>query len=267
MMAYKGKHIYACFWEPVEGEAKKHKCKLCNLTRNCNVGKSGYQNLKDHMTGQHPDWEATLKRFLSGSGPMDSFVRHISPKAHNVFGWLDFIINGNKPLNSCEDALVRKYSKLDKLSTRTLKKYMKLTCDKVRDKISATLPDSLGLVIDGWTMNSDHYSCLFAVWSNTNSGKVEVMYLSCNVAPDITDDTVFDENLGDEDKHFGFSAADWFDIIVDALHEYEFTINRDNISEHIEFLSADNCSTNRALSRRTGNISLQWLFTLLFTYF
>lgn len=255
-MSYKGKDIYECFWEPIDGEPRKHKCKMCDTIRNCNVGKSGYQNLKDHMIGQHPGWQATLERFLGGSGPMDAFVRHISPKAHNVFGWLDYTINGNKPLNSCEDPLVRKYSKLEKVSVKTLKKYMKLVRDKVKDKMTRTLPDSIGLVIDGWTMNSDHYSCLFAVWSNDKTGKVEVMFLSCNVAPDITEDTIFDENLTEDDKHFGFSAADWFDIIVDTLDQYEFEINRDNICEHVQFLSADNCSTNRALSRRTGTCHL-----------
>lgn len=251
-MALNGKTMYAHFWDPVPNEPFKHKCKGCNNLRTCNIKKSGYNNLKDHMISQHPGWEAILKAHVAGNGPMDAFVCQLSEKAINVFGWLDWIVDTNKPFTFCEEKKTRKYSKLKKISTKTLKKYMKLTADKVRDKMSATLPKSFGLVIDGWTINSDHYSCLFAVWTNPKSGKVEVMFLSCNVAEDITEDTVFDENLAEDEMHFGFSADDWFDIIVAALAEYEFEVDVDDIGDTVEFLCADNCSTNRALSRKTG---------------
>ncbi|CAM9297017.1 unnamed protein product, partial [Ectocarpus fasciculatus] len=232
-----------------------HKCKCCNLIRNCNTKKSGYGNLKDHLISKHPDWESTLARFLNPAGlagPMDAFVVQISAKAHHVFNWLDWIIDSNKPFTFCEEKGTRKYAKLEKMNTKTLKKYMQLTADKVRDKMSARLPRSFGLVLDGWTLGSDHYSCLFAVWSNQLTGKVEVLFLTCNVAEDITDDTVFDEGLAECDMHFGFSADDWFDIIVECLAEYECEVDVTSIGHTVEFLSADNCSTNRALSRKTG---------------
>ena len=97
---------------------------------------------------------------------MDAFVVQISSKAHHVFNWLDWTVDGNKPFSFCEEKGTRKYAKLEKMTSKTLRKYLKLVADKVRDKISGTLPKSFGLVIDGWTMGSDHYSCLFAVWTN-----------------------------------------------------------------------------------------------------
>ena len=90
--------------------------------------------------------------------------------------------------------------------------------------------------------------------------------MSCNVAEDITEETQFDENLLDVDKYFGFSADDWFDIIVEELAEYEFEVDVNSIGDTIEFLSADNCSTNRALSRKTGISSLYLLDNTILMY-
>ena len=62
---------------------------------------------------------------------------------------------------------------------------------------------------------------MFAVFVNEVSPSVvQHILLACNVAEDITDDTEFVENLNEDDMVFGFSADDWFDIIVDALSEY-----------------------------------------------
>jgi hypothetical protein len=254
------KQMYDCFWEAVEGEALRHKCKCCNLVRNCNTKKSGYGNLKDHLVSKHPDWQLILGHFANPglAGPIDAFVVQISPKAHHIFNWLDWIVDGNKPFSFCEEKGTRKYTNLAKMSSKTLRKYIKFTGDKVRDKMSITLPKSFGLVIDGWTIGSDHYSCLFAAWTNKMNGKVDVMYLSCNVAEDITAETVFDEALPEAEKKFGFSADDWFDIIVDCLRQYEFEVDVDSIGDTVEFLSADNCSTNGALARRAGLILLDY---------
>jgi hypothetical protein len=81
---------------------------------------------------------------------------------------------------------------------------------------------------------------------------VQEILLSCSVAEDINDDTEFVEDLDEEDKVFGFSADDWFDNIVDALGVYGVKLTVENCSNIIEFFSADNCSTNRSLSKKSG---------------
>ena len=67
------------------------------------------------------------------------------------------------------------------------------------------------------------------------------------------------EDINDDLKQYGFTAADWFDVLCDALNEvFENTmengnmINIDNFSEVIEFITADNCSTNCKLARDSG---------------
>ena len=108
------------------------------------------------------------------------------------------------------------------------------------------------------------YSGVFA--SFVKNDVVQYIMLSCNVAEDITDETEFDEALDDNDKYFGFTAEDWFDIIVGVMHEYEFEINVDNIASHVEFISADNCSTNRSLSTKTGMFHYKSAFMRLHIY-
>jgi hypothetical protein len=83
---------------------------------------------------------------------------------------------------------------------------------------------------------------------------VQELLLSCNVTDDITDETKFVAGVDDVDKVFGFSAEDWFDILVDALAEYDIEVNVENCAIIIEFLAVDNCSTNRSLSTKTGKL-------------
>ncbi len=42
--------------------------------------------------------------------------------------------------------------------------------------------------------------------------------LSSNVADDFEENTEFEKNLAVHDMSYGFTADDWFDIIIDALH-------------------------------------------------
>ena len=249
-MTRKGADIYNLFWKPVEGQQNKHECKRCGLHRTQRV-KSGYSNLKDHLNAEHPDWPDIMKVFYAeGKGPMDSYVAQISSKAKTIYGWMEWTLMDNNAFCFCEGKLTRKYSTLPDLSSETLMKYVKLTADKVRDKVTVILPESFGLVIDGWSQGSNHYSGMFA--SFTKNGLAQNVMLSCNVAEDISDDTEFDEALDEDEKYYGFTANDWFDIIVEVMYEYEFEINIDSISTHVEFISADNCSTNQSLSRKTG---------------
>ena len=256
--------MYSLFWEPVDGHENKHKCKGCGILRTQRL-KSGYSNLKEHLNTVHPDWADTLRMFYAqGGGPMDLYVAQISPKAKTIHGWLEWTIIGNQPFSFCEGKLNRKYSTLSDMDSQTLMKYMKLTADKVRDKVTATLPNSFGLIIDGWTQGSAHYSAVFAAF--VKSDVVQTIMLSCNVAEDINEETEFDEALEDNEKRFGFTADDWFDVIVAAMAEYEFGLNVDNFASHVEFISADNCSTNRSLSTKTGMFHYKSAFMRLHIY-
>jgi hypothetical protein len=94
--------------------------------------------------------------------------------------------------------------------------------------------------------------------------RVSLRLLSCSVQEDIDEETQFIADIADDDKFFGFSANDLFDMIMHCLHD-EFDLklpddegNRtieltaENLSELIAFLASDNCSANRTLANRSG---------------
>jgi hypothetical protein len=70
-----------------------------------------------------------MERFLlsqQGDGSMYTYVREVSPKAKNLYGWIDLITEKCLPFSTVGDKVFRKYLSLDPICVRTLKKYMKL---------------------------------------------------------------------------------------------------------------------------------------------
>lgn len=125
----------------------------------------------------------------------------------------------------------------------------------------------LGLSHDGWTEGSEHYLALYATFMKPDVHKVDrvtLRLLSCSVQEDIDEHTHFDEDLEDDEKFFGFTAADLFDMVMLCLHdEYDLKLpdaegNRtialtaDNLTEFVAFFAADNCNVNKALADRAG---------------
>ena len=128
---------------------------------------------------------------------------------------------------------------------------MKLLKHKVQSHITKMLPPTFGLIMDGWSMGSQHYNEIFATFVDAND-QVQQVLLSCNVAEDFDENTTFEEGLREEEKVYGFSAADWFDTIEDVLNiQYGLQITAENASQTIEFFIGDNC-TNKKLSIDTG---------------
>ena len=64
----------------------------------------------------------------------------------------------------CEKALVKKYSKLEPISRRTLIRYIQKLTEKTEEKIANMLPDKFAIVFDAWTHNTDHFLALFAAF-------------------------------------------------------------------------------------------------------
>ena len=248
-----GPDMYRCFWTPDADTIDFHVCKSCGHRRKQNT-RHGYSNLISHLKASHVGWEQVVAvHCANGIGPMDAFARQVSAKAINLYGWLEWTLEQNHSFRFCEKKLTRKYSTLTALTTKTLMKYVTLTAASVRNHLSNMLPESFGLVIDGWSQDSLHFSGIYAVYvSNAHPMVVQEFLLSCNVAEDITDETDFVDDLADSEKGFGFSAEDWFDILVDALQIYGIDITVHNCNAIIEFLCADNCSTNRSLSTKAG---------------
>lgn len=257
-MEVMGKDMYLCFWSKITNIEHKHKCNLCLSDRIQNRA-HGYKNLFDHLDAKHKDWKEIYRKYAADKvtkGPIDKYYVQASDKAKNIHRWIEWIIDDNLPLNFCEKKCVRKNTNLQNISVNTLKKYMKLLQMRVRNIIGEMLPKTFGLLIDGWTMDSDHYSGIYATFMQEeehHTWKVVQVLLSCNVADDFDEETEFEVDLPDNEKLFGFTAADWFDSIVDVLNgEYGMNITADNACDTIEFIIGDNCSTNRKLSNDSG---------------
>ena len=96
----------------------------------------------------------------------------------------------------------------------------------------------------------------FCSYFDKKTDSIREYLLGCNVGEDVDEETEFVDGLDDSDKSFGFTADDWFDVIIDVLWKYEIKhndvpINADNFNKIIEFITMDNCSTNRALARKS----------------
>ena len=175
----------------------------------------------------------------------------------NIWKWIDWIVSDNLPFTFVQSEKARENSNLEPISFNTLKKYMKALVTIVQRKISVILKEksSFGLITDGWTVGTEHYLAVFATFICNlvpDVDSIDDILLSCSVQEDVDPDTVFIEDIPDEDKHFGLTADDMFDAIVSVLvSDYDIEIDVDNFSEWIEFLAGDNVSTNRSFCNKT----------------
>jgi hypothetical protein len=108
----------------------------------------------------------------------------------------------------------------------------------VLEEIKKEIPESFGVVFDGWSCDSEHYIGIFATWVNKSGGVIERL-LSCSVQDVPNDD--------DEAEQFGFTAEDIGDVFFDVMEKY----NRS--WEAIEFICGDNASVNRRLANLIEN--------------
>ena len=113
------------------------------------------------------------------------------------------------------------------------------------------LPRTFGLMIDGWTVDSEHYNGVFVLW--TSADGVKRFLLTCNVVEDIDEDTEFDDQYKGE-KVVGFTAADWCDVICACLNDEDIgvDIDADSFPYIVELITGDNCSTNQRLCTDLG---------------
>ena len=123
--------------------------------------------------------------------------------------------------------LTKKYTKLDPITTKTLKEYIFDTVLEVRQSIKALLPEQFVIMYDGWTADgtSTHYVATYAMWTNSY-GSVKRFLLSC--APLL--------NQAD------YSADSHVDYLAATLGLYGKTFS------NVEAFSGDNCSTNKRVA-------------------
>ncbi len=112
----------------------------------------------------HPDYEEIYAAYSMASPAPGSSVSNqgaaesthdykIDTKSRNVYKWLDWIVMDELELGFCEKEFTRENSTLEKISAKTLKKYMFRLVAAVEKKITAmaAAASKYALVFDGWT--------------------------------------------------------------------------------------------------------------------
>ena len=116
---------------------------ICGKKRTANVVANGYQNLKSHIVEQHPNYEDVMhnnelsNEQATSQGTLQAFV---CKKATHLFSWLEWIVMESREFIFAQKPLVRKYTNLKKVCTKTVMKYMLLVTEKVEAIIARELP-------------------------------------------------------------------------------------------------------------------------------
>jgi len=198
----------------------------CGTRRKSKKG-SGYTNLMSHLNDKHPNWPEIYGNFLlsnpqsakSTSGSM--FFKN--PKVIKIYSWLDWVVTNNLPISCVSKKEFREYSKLEGISENTFMKYLRLVEKKIDENLKKELPDTFGLIVDGWTQGTTHYYGVFAAYRKDSK----------NITRFLTISPAFDET--------NFTAQNQADFLAELIVE----IYGRSISD-ILFLVADNTNVNPA---------------------
>lgn len=242
---YKNKDICEFFFgsEYNDPSTFTWKCRHCAKFRKQNTDK-GYTNLMSHIKDEHPNYERLYEAFLKESEELDTTGANnaslttskqtmmddfFDVKTNNIYKWLDWVIMDELSLMFPEKERTRKNTNLEKISTKTLKKYMFLVEHEVKEIIIKLLTKqpNVALVFDGWSANSIHFIGLFVSYPGPEPGSSPKIHL-LRFAP-LLDST-------------SFTAVAHKEFIQEACDYYKIPLSK------VVCLIGDNCSTNKALA-------------------
>ena len=235
---------------------EKWKCTYCDssIKRKPN---SGWTNLLSHIQSRHASSLDEIRQSASTSLATGqtlittSFVGIVSDQAVQIAKHLDWVVMDDHSFNFVEKPRTRQYSNIGQISRNALVKYMVLLAEKVKKIVSKLLPSTFGLVIDGWTLESEHYMGIFAAYTEKDTATFRL--LSCMVQDDIGDEETYVEDTEDGEKIFGLNAEDQYDHIFRVLQEYGYTEEQlESMEDIVEFITGDNCSTNKSMCKRAN---------------
>ncbi|KAK1945571.1 hypothetical protein P3T76_002619 [Phytophthora citrophthora] len=162
-----------------------------------------------------------------GSKILDTFG-FVTDYACTVYHWMRWVIERNVALEEMDNKLTREMSRWTSVSSQTLKKYMALVERKVETAIAQEMPNSIGIVFDGWSSGSTYYVGVYAIYVVDDSPRRILLALAPLLA----------ENDFGPDSHIEF--------IVATLAVF------DKQPGCVRFIVGDNCITNQAIATRMG---------------
>lgn len=175
------------FGKQVPNAAGQVKCKATGCTHPFIKPGNGNSNKWQHVNTHHKDYVAVMAAANLTGGSIEQFVQY-SNKAVNTYKWLRFIVKNNLPLSASDDDDYDEFVEMHRMCYLTLTKYAHLLARRVKEKIAAELPEKFGLLHDGWSHGSTHYSGLFANYPDENNRAV-VRLLAMSPLPDPTRQT------------------------------------------------------------------------------
>jgi hypothetical protein len=153
-----------------------------------------------------------------------------------MYRWLEQLIFNDEPFNFVENKYVKKNSKLEPIGRRSLLKYLEMLGIKVERKLREILPTNFGIVVDGWTMDTEHYFAIFACWTDKKTDVVKINLFCCGVQDELPDNDSVD-----------FSAESLGDYIFDELALMGKTF------ENVEFIVGNNTAVMPKLAHLISN--------------
>lgn len=229
-----GKRVRDAFFSQDAADCKSWICR-CGKKRR--VTGTGYTNFVNHVREMHPvelnslcNGATTTASTASTSRDATSSVPEIflwKRNAVKVNGWMEYIVHNLLPFDSCEKKTITTHIKYAPMALNTFMKYIERLMRHVEKKVASLLPEKFAVVFDGWSHGGTYYVAIFATYpSEENTGYSSTLL---SFSP-----------LGDEKTH---SAQEHFNLI-----EYVTGLFNKSITNIVAVI-ADNCATNRALSR------------------
>lgn len=196
--------------------------------------KLGWSNLLSHIHAQHG--HVVTKSFCEKElqNETESPVSPFSTKSIWLNTWLEIVCLRLQPFSIIDDDILLRSVKVEKISMKTLMKYMSKLTKRVENHIARILPSKFAIVLDGWSHLDTHYIAIFATFQcKENNDMLPYSNVLLALSP-LLDETTL-------------SATSHQETIKYILSVYNKTW------ENVVALTGDNVSTNKALA---GLVSL-----------
>lgn len=152
-------HIEDCKWQ-------WKSCKQMRIKGEC----AGWTILYSHVASEHADiidsviqqqhWNTDNLSHRS----MLSFLR-------NIVRWIEWLVMENSLSNFIEKPKKNQFSNVTPIGRKTSMKYIDVVNQKLREVIKIRLPETFGVIFHGWSVESEHYTAIFASWSSLHRSR------------------------------------------------------------------------------------------------
>ena len=220
MAPHKKREVALHYFKPLTGPDSLWECNKCGFKRK-QTKNNGYETLFSHVLQKHKNYQEEMNR----TNPAVEF--EVSENAKNIYGWLEWVIMTGQPFNFVDNELNKKHTKFTPISRPSFMRYLQLLTKKVERKVEESLPQTFGLVIDGWSEGGTgtHYMAVFAAFQNKDL-KPQALLMAFSPLLDETD----------------FSA---FQV---EFIEFTLGVFKRTLSD-VFFITVDNCTTNLKVAK------------------